>query len=384
MHAIKKLLLMVFGCLWLTNSALAQDTAKASDTAANTSHRYKVIGNIFVDVPGEYPSGYQPNWAISQRNTIFTADLDRSVTSRTYQDKDIIAYLDEGDKEDNDLGRVEFAWKPAAFHICVANISDSDAPILLSSTSRTFHLINPRFNHESQPCRSHYTNAEGDVTLAADNDGNIIMSFQINARSDRGNVSDRFVSNPQVFKNLMTPQLALADIEKKKQAAIDAQKAKLAAEDAEKQHQLRITARATRKMTKLESEVDAIIQADSRSWLYWHYDSRSVTNAKYLERSKDHHSAIIYAEYTFNDERPGWVEIKITNNNIECLQFWNEGGCRAMGNPPSHGVINGILNDMMNPQPESMSELQRRQRNEDGARLSIERNRKQACPRGEC
>ena len=46
MHAIKKLLLMVFGCLWLTNSALAQDTAKASDTAANTSHRYKVIGNI--------------------------------------------------------------------------------------------------------------------------------------------------------------------------------------------------------------------------------------------------------------------------------------------------------------------------------------------------
>jgi hypothetical protein len=98
------------------------------------------------------------------------------------------------------------------------------------------------------------------------------------------------------------------------------------------------------KLSGLAQLVDQTIDTDARSWLAWRYDIGSVSGTNVLAWSKDHHPATVYSNYTFNQGRQGWVKISLDRNQgVKCLQFWNETGCRPLGQPESHGLAAGIL-----------------------------------------
>jgi len=102
-----------------------------------------------------------------------------------------------------------------------------------------------------------------------------------------------------------------------------------------------------RELSPFEQNVDKVITADSRSWLFWRYDIGSVKNTKYLERSKKNNSALIYSEYTYNGGQAGWVKLRIAEGKVACIEFWNEGACRPLGQPPSHRIVGAMMQAMV-------------------------------------
>ena len=94
------------------------------------------------------------------------------------------------------------------------------------------------------------------------------------------------------------------------------------------------------------SDLDAalynIVLQDSRGWLWWRFDKGSVRNAR-IESQDATGVTQIYGEYTYNRGRKGWVRVRLKDETVECIRFWNEGSCRPFRRPPSHGLVRGLI-----------------------------------------
>ncbi len=89
--------------------------------------------------------------------------------------------------------------------------------------------------------------------------------------------------------------------------------------------------------------LNTVIAADSRSWFFNRYDHGSVNNVRVTERSPDGASINVYADYTFNGGRAGYVEVSISQGRVECLQFWDSPRCRPIGQSHAQDLIGAAL-----------------------------------------
>lgn len=78
--------------------------------------------------------------------------------------------------------------------------------------------------------------------------------------------------------------------------------------------------------------IDAVIQVDSRGWMFNRYDVGSVSSERFLEQSADGKNAVAYGEYTYNGGSRGWIKIRLTNGEVECMEYFDFAGrCRPAG-----------------------------------------------------
>lgn len=187
-------------------------------------------------------------------------------------------------------------------------------------------------------------NFSGTVTLSANRRGDISVRYDVDVFSAQGRQTYRWNSEEIQLKNGMTPELALADIQRKKEAAAQ----KLAYERA-------VQARLARKLTPIEARIDAIIREDSQSWLSNRYDIKSVTGAKSIVPSA---AAIkgyglpagtvnLRGNFTMNEGRPASVDIILVKGVVNCVKFSDDSTCRPLGQPQSRGMLNGVMTGMM-------------------------------------
>lgn len=92
-----------------------------------------------------------------------------------------------------------------------------------------------------------------------------------------------------------------------------------------------ITAAEGIKLRGLATTLDAVIRLDSNGWIMNRYDAESVFNEQILEMSADGQNGWLYGEYTYNGGNPGWVKVNLKDGDVNCVQFWDEGGCRKPG-----------------------------------------------------
>lgn len=187
----------------------------------------------------------------------------------------------------------------------------------------------------------------GDVCNLITNDGYKITAT---CNADRFEYEFNYTNpNGQEIKSYYsankTKIVDIAEEERIKDAAAKAEAERLRA--AAEARQRRIDERMARKLTVLESRIDAIITQDSASWLIWSYDRKSVTNAKSSTINETYKK--LTADYTYNEGSPGQVMIIVSAEKVECIQFWNEPECRTLGHPASHGVMNNMIKGLMSP-----------------------------------
>ncbi len=130
-------------------------------------------------------------------------------------------------------------------------------------------------------------------------------------------------------------------------------------------------------VTPLDRELDAIVKLDSASWMFNHYNAGSMTNTKVLARSRKGYPTSIYGEYTFNQGARGWVKVKMNGNNVGCVQFWDDGSCRPLGQSLSRRVTAAMARAASQPPSNSDSrglrEIRDRQRAEQAERDAMDR-----------
>jgi len=102
-----------------------------------------------------------------------------------------------------------------------------------------------------------------------------------------------------------------------------------------------------RPASSLDRSLDAIVQADSRSWVFNRYDVGSMSNARVISRSKPQRSVVIYGEYTFNGGSRGWIKARIKHGVVACVQFWDGPSCRSLGQPASQALLGALLRGAM-------------------------------------
>lgn len=94
------------------------------------------------------------------------------------------------------------------------------------------------------------------------------------------------------------------------------------------------------KLTKL---VDQVVGFDAGNWAVYRYVEGSVKNARYLD-NPEHGTKILYGDFVYQGllgPAPGWAKIQIRGDQVECVLFWDENGCRPAGAPPSSSVGSG-------------------------------------------
>ncbi len=199
--------------------ALAGDTP----TVSPGTHRYKVVGNLYVDIAGDYPADYGPKWqsdtlaSIPVQTTNYMADGKPHADTRDATLADI-----------NGSGRAWFRYRYSLRSTtCYADITGADTPILIGAQPRTFtlsnfHLLTPSGNG-SNDCQQGggkvTARTTGTLTLSADADGNIGLSFVLDEYDNRDRRTFQRVSDTYAFRNIMTPQMAAADLNQKNQAS---------------------------------------------------------------------------------------------------------------------------------------------------------------------
>lgn len=82
----------------------------------------------------------------------------------------------------------------------------------------------------------------------------------------------------------------------------------------------------------IERALDAVLQLDSRAWLINRYDVGSVTNGKFLSKSKDGKGDLLYGEYELNGGRRGWLKVQLEGGDAKCIEYFDAFGvCKAPG-----------------------------------------------------
>lgn len=98
----------------------------------------------------------------------------------------------------------------------------------------------------------------------------------------------------------------------------------------------------------LARKLDAVVQVDSRSWMMNRYDVGSMTNAEIVAQSKKAHTVTYRGNYTYNQGSPGWVEVKMKGDDIDCIEFWDDGQCRPLGDSVSMRVMQKAMTEPSN------------------------------------
>lgn len=108
----------------------------------------------------------------------------------------------------------------------------------------------------------------------------------------------------------------------------------------------RAAAAASDTQGRLAQALDAVIAMDSQGWMMNRYDRGSVVNAQLLDASSDGKSGVFYGEYTYNGGRRGWVKVRMSGGEVQCVEYWDfQGRCRPIGRSTSYDVLRGMMSN---------------------------------------
>lgn len=100
-------------------------------------------------------------------------------------------------------------------------------------------------------------------------------------------------------------------------------------------------AKATNTNNNLTEFVENVVSQDARNWAVYRFNRGTVRNAKITHENGSEKT--IYGDFTysglFGAASPGWVKIKVKNGQVDCVLFWDEGGCRSLGFTPSMAIL---------------------------------------------
>ena len=100
-------------------------------------------------------------------------------------------------------------------------------------------------------------------------------------------------------------------------------------------------AKPTNTNNNLTEFVENVVSQDARNWAVYRFNRGTVRNAKITHENGSEKT--IYGDFTysglFGAASPGWVKIKVKNGQVDCVLFWDEGGCRSLGFTPSMAIL---------------------------------------------
>jgi len=80
----------------------------------------------------------------------------------------------------------------------------------------------------------------------------------------------------------------------------------------------------------LDRSLDAIVRSDARGWWTNHYDAGSMHGSHIRIFSPDGQTYTARGHYTYNGGSRGWVDARINNEQLVCIEYWDTwAGCRA-------------------------------------------------------
>jgi len=129
-------------------------------------------------------------------------------------------------------------------------------------------------------------------------------------------------------------QNAIADAERKRLAAIEAEQARQKAERERKRIAAMPLAGTT--YTRL---LDQAISTDSGSWRWNQYDAGSANNVRIATGTAA--NGTLRGEYRFNGGASGWVEAQVSGGKITCLHYWDTGSCAPIRTAANTSNNNG-------------------------------------------
>ncbi|HWT11776.1 MAG TPA: hypothetical protein VN231_03405 [Allosphingosinicella sp.] len=102
--------------------------------------------------------------------------------------------------------------------------------------------------------------------------------------------------------------------------------------------------RYARAQSEMNRSLDAIVQSDSSGWASHVYDSGSMRDAYVRSGSADGSTFVARGYYTYNGGNPGWVDARISNGRLDCVQYWNSWfGCRQPNAPGRNSYTGAII-----------------------------------------
>lgn len=192
-------------CLLVAVIAGSPDSVRAQSTS-----RFQVVKGIFVDIDGQYPSGFKPSWAI--------AEVDQDVPA-TYE-QHVVRYGPSGlQKIPIRLGDIDGMPAILLQGYCAAIISDK--PIILTQKPIIFTLSgfrNVRPNPRRPGCAkmsAYQSIFKGAVRLAADREGNVIVDLDLSILSTSGSLSYHYSVDGYRALNRMTPLMVRQELDRR-------------------------------------------------------------------------------------------------------------------------------------------------------------------------
>jgi hypothetical protein len=103
-------------------------------------------------------------------------------------------------------------------------------------------------------------------------------------------------------------------------------------------------ARQVEVQATLTQSLDAIVRSDARGWAAHIYDVGSMRGANVRSSSADGTTYIARGYYTYNAGRPGWVDARVSNGRLVCIEYWNTWfGCRQPNQPGTNSYTPAIV-----------------------------------------
>lgn len=81
--------------------------------------------------------------------------------------------------------------------------------------------------------------------------------------------------------------------------------------------------------------VDHIIKKDSQGWWLNRYNKGSVGNVRMDASLNNSRDGVITADFIFNDNQTGSVQVVFRNGDVSCVQYWDESTCRPVKTGPA-------------------------------------------------
>lgn len=101
----------------------------------------------------------------------------------------------------------------------------------------------------------------------------------------------------------------------------------------------------------LDELLDRVVAADAQSWMMNRYASGSMRGAHYVSGNKAKTSYVARGTYRFSGfggGGEGWVQVRVAQGRVECLEFWDQSGvCRAPGHSLSQQTMLSMASGML-------------------------------------
>lgn len=189
--------------------------------------RVPLAGNVIVNIEGDYPNGYNPNWQyINSKDPVPITITNYLMTRGNVATEN----MSVGFSDIN--GKMVFQFIQGGSY-CLADLDIQGGAVTLSESPSTFSLVNWRYE-KGGPCSTspNRRTYEGKVSLSASKEGNLGMSLQVDVYSAPGRNNEvrrtfNYVSNNVSIPNKLTPTQAYAkaaDDKKKEIARIEDEK----------------------------------------------------------------------------------------------------------------------------------------------------------------